>query len=197
MVKSNKRIFIVYILSLFILLACFGCSLSKENIDSKKNVSNDNEENITETISKEELTSSTTKYVEKNTSKITLPTTGNKTSSEHVTDFKIHIVDKNNKPVSNLKVDRVNITGSKYNYIPDLTYTNNEGITFGQGDYKKYKVTVRDMTNGTIYNTFSSNFEIKKDNQTYTFVWPYITPEQRKKQQDNCIHFEFKNGDKI
>ena len=49
MVKSNKRIFIVYILSLFILLACFGCSLSKENIDSKKNVSNDNEENITET----------------------------------------------------------------------------------------------------------------------------------------------------
>lgn len=197
MAKDTKKALIIYILFLFILTFCFGCSLDEDNIENKKAVSNDNKKEITETIIKDELTSSTTKFVENKTTKTTLPTTGNKTSSEHVTDFKIRIVDKNNKSVSNLKVDIINITGSKYNYIPDLAYTNNEGVTSGQGDYKKYNVIVRDMSDGTIYNTFSSSFEIKKDNQTYTFVWPYITPEQRKKRHNNCIYFEFKNGDKI
>lgn len=110
---------------------------------------------------------------------------------ENLKKININVLDNDGQPVSNLKVDIVNITGDSYYYTPDCFFTDSYGNAYCQVVPKTYKVIIKDTFNGEVYNEVIYEFVFDGNNYDYTFKWPFISPSSRKINFGNFIKLYF------
>lgn len=177
---------------------CYGCSsrnYKEYNNETKGDF--EVEQKVSSQIQNEKDLTNSENSTSAKTTKITKTTITSTKSKESETDnlmsnVKFIVVDNKGNPVSNLRISLKHLTGDKYYYSPELSYTNSKGILYTSIGMKKYEITIEDKDENKVSNTYKSTFTVNESSQTFRFVWPYESPEERKKEKSKALLLNLK-----
>lgn len=209
--KSIYKIFVLVFCTL-LFFTCNGCGLSGAkggDIHSADMSESGNEKNASKGTTKTDIppksssfsTVSTTTKDEQSlkttntTTKSSAATNQTSSSTMNISEIAIRIIDKSDVPISNLRVSMRRLTGDKYNYTPDLAFTDASGTVYGRAEIKTYEITVEDVEGDVVFNKATSILEVKKGEQEYVVSWPYESPVHRKQRMKDTAVFRLKVGE--
>lgn len=129
------------------------------------------------------------------TSRSSAATNKTNSSTANISEIAIRVIDKNDVPISNLRVSIRHLTGDKYNYTPDLAFTDAGGTVYGRADVKTYELTIEDVEGDVVFNKITSILEVEKGRQEYVVSWPHESPTNRKQRMKDTAVFRIKVGE--
>lgn len=175
--KCIHKTFVLTICALLV-FACSGCALPSGF------------SSVSVTTKEEQLTKETSTTV-----KSSARTGKAEPSAMNISEIAIRVVDKSNVPIANLRVSMRHLTGDKYNYTPDLAFTDADGTAYGRADAKTYELTVEDVEGDVVFNKITAVLEVEKGKGEYVVSWPYESPAHRKRRMRDTAVFRIKVGE--
>lgn len=175
--KCIQETFVMILCALFF-CACSGCALPSDF------------SSVSVTTKEEQLTKTTSTTV-----KSSARTGKAEPSAMNTSEIAIRVVDKSNVPIANLRVSMRHLTGDKYNYTPDLAFTDADGTAYGRAVAKTYELTVEDVEGDVVFNKITAVLEVEKGKGEYVVSWPYEFPAHRKRRMQDTAVFRIKVGE--
>ena len=152
--KCIQETFVMILCALFF-CACSGCALPSDF------------SSVSVTTKEEQLTKTTSTTV-----KSSARTGKAEPSAMNTSEIAIRVVDKSTVPIANLRVSMRHLTGDKYNYTPDLAFTDADGTAYGRAVAKTYELTVEDVEGDVVFNKITAVLEVEKGKWSMWFRGP-------------------------